>query len=411
MESLTEIAAAVSDLIVEVPNRRKWFSLRKDQLPPELAADVDDWLSAEQGADTRLRRARLNRTGRRRRKPIGASTAASYLRLLLEFITMEVQAGIPLESLSSLADVVDLDNVDRGLAKYQAHFNGEPRRHLGQVMRIVCLVARHWVGVDQDHDAELWVWTRDVSVSRHGMTPKNKALLMSLRDPHAQARLFGLPEKVMRKVLAKPPITESDAVRAQVAFAVAVLLSAPARIFNIASIHIDRHLRRVGSDAEERVFLEFPGVEVKNERDLMYELNEPAKLLFGPYMARIRPKLVGDPQNRHLFPGESDGPKGSALLSQQIGDLTEEIVGIRITAHQFRHIMGFLHLSRSGNDIATVAKALGNDEATARGFYAWLPQEEALKNWNETLKLKREELAPLIDGTGPKKRRRRRSKA
>jgi len=70
--------------------------------------------------------------------------------------------------------------------------------------------------------------------------------------------------------------------------------------------------------------------------------------------------------------------------------------------------MGFLHLARSGNDISTVAKALGNDEQTARQFYAWLPQEEALKNWDDTLKLKQEELAPLIDGTAAKPRRQRR---
>ena len=127
-------------------------------------------------------------------------------------------------------------------------------------------------------------------------------------------------------------------------------------------------------------------------------------------MERIRRHLVNDPQNRWLFPGEGKRHKGTALLSDQIGDLTEEVVGIRITAHQFRHIMGFLHLSRSGNDISTVAKALGNDEQTARQFYAWLSPEEALRNWDETLKLKQAELAPLIEGTSPKPRRQRRSR-
>jgi integrase len=405
MESLAELAAAVPDLIIEVPNRRAWFSLRLDQLPATLAADIKNWLAADQGTDPRLRRARVYRPTLPRRKPIRPRTAASYQQILLEFMTMETRAGVPLESLNTLADVVDLNNVDRGLAEYERHFKGEKRRHLGQVMRIVCLVARHWAGLSSEEVADLWAWAKDVGGPRHGMTPKNKSILLSLRDPHCLARLLGLGAKVIKEVLAKPRIRRRDAVRAQTAFAVALLLTAPARIGNIASIHLDRHLRRVGIGAAEQVFIEFCASEVKNERDLRYKLNEITKELLVLYLTRIRSKLTEDPENRWLFPGEGDAHKGSALLSAQIGDLTEEIVGYRITAHQFRHIMGFLHLARSGNDISTVAKALGNDEQTARQFYAWLPQEEALKNWDDTLKLKQEELAPLIDGTAAKPHR------
>jgi len=56
MESIERLAAAVPDLTVEVPDRRNWFSLRLDQLPPTLAADITDWLAADQGTDPRLRR-------------------------------------------------------------------------------------------------------------------------------------------------------------------------------------------------------------------------------------------------------------------------------------------------------------------------------------------------------------------
>jgi integrase len=327
---------------------------------------------------------------------------------MLEFITMETRAGVPLESLNTLADVVDLNNVDRGLAEYERHFKGEKRPHLGQVMRVICLVARHWVGLSSEEVADLWAWAKDVSVPRHGMTPRNKSTLLSLRDPNALARLLGLGPKVMKEVLAKPRIRQSDAVRAQAAFAVAMLLNAPARIDNIGSIHLDRHLRRIGTGMDEQMLIEFCAFEVKNKRDLRYKLNEISKELLVPYLTRIRSKLTEDPENRWLFPGEGHAHKGSSLLSGQIGDLTEEVVGYRITAHQFRHIMGFLHLARSGNDISTVAKALGNDEQTTRQFYAWLPQEEALKNWDDTLKLKQEELAPLIGGTAAKPRRQRR---
>jgi integrase len=279
-------------------------------------------------------------------------------------------------------------------------------------MRIVCLVARHWVGVEPDHLSELWVWTKDVSTTRHGMVQKNKELLMQLRDPQVLARLLGLPAKIMREELAKPSLRRTDAVRAQIAFVIKLLLNAPARPENISTTHLDRHVRRIGKGADEKLVLEFSGAEVKNNRDLMYPLSESTKELFDLYLDRVRPKFLHSTDNRYLFPGEADGPKGSSLLSQQIGDLTKEVVGIRVTAHQFRCIVAFLHLRRSGNDLLTVKEALGhNSIGTTSQYYAWLQQEDALATWNETLKLTEEELAPLMDNPAPTPRRRRRRKS
>jgi integrase len=412
MESLADLAAAIPDLIIEVPNRRNWYSLRLDELLPSLRADLEAWLSADQGADPRLRRARLNRNQRRRhRKPIRPSTAASYLRLILEFITMEVKAGIPLESLETLADVVDPDNIDRGLAEFENHFNGQKRTHLGQAMRIICLLARHWVGLDAELVSELWSWTKDVSVPRQGMTAKNKKVVIGLKDKRTLARILGLGFKLLREAAASPILSRRKAIEGQIGFLMVLLLNAPGRIGNIGGIHLDRHVRIVGSGADRRVFIEFPEAEVKNNRALLYELTAPTIEAFDLYMGRIRPKYVQTPDNRWLFPGEGNGHKGTALLSEQLADMTSAKAGIRLTAHQYRHLRVFLHLRRSRFDITTVAKALGHDEATCRKFYAWISDEEALANWDETLKLTQEELAPLIEGTAPKPPRRRRGKS
>ena len=147
MESLAEIAAAVSDLIIEVPNRRNWFRPRRDDLLKSLVDDLEAWLTHDQGTDMRARRARVHAGGRRRRGKIKARTAASYRCLMLEFIGMEVKGGVELSSLQTLADIVALDNVNKGLTAYEEHFKGEKRPHLGQVMRTICLVARHRVRV------------------------------------------------------------------------------------------------------------------------------------------------------------------------------------------------------------------------------------------------------------------------
>src|SRR5262245_17142521 len=128
MESIERLAAAIPDLNVEVPNRRNWFSLRLIDLPPSLADDITSWLARELGKTRRnvpsvsdRGRPSVERrvAGTRRRRAIRPSSAQSYLRLLLSFITMEVEGGVPLDSLCTLASVVDLDNVDTGLAAYE----------------------------------------------------------------------------------------------------------------------------------------------------------------------------------------------------------------------------------------------------------------------------------------------------
>jgi hypothetical protein len=59
------------------------------------------------------------------------------------------------------------------------------------------------------------------------------------------------------------------------------------------------------------------------------------------YIQQARPRFVRAP-SRFLFPNKSGGHKSSALLSQQIADLVERELGVRLAAHQVRHLAGFL---------------------------------------------------------------------
>ena len=421
MESLDDLAAAIPDLTVEVPNRRNWFSLRSKDLPQSLADDINSWLTRELGKSRRnepvpSERRRLSGERRvagtrRRRKSIRPSTAKSYLALLLAFITMQVRAGIQLNDLRSLRDVVDLDNADRGLAAYEQHFGGAKRRHLGQVMRVVCVVAGHWVRVEDDHLEELRAWTSEVSSdARYGMSERTKESVRALRDPRILARLLTAPEAVMAQVLSRPRISRGDAVLAQAAFATQFILNAPARILNAGQVHLDLNLRRIGAGAEQRVIIEFPAESVKNHVDLSYELSPDTIRLLELYLAKVRPKLLRDRSNRWLFPGEADGPKGLGLLSSQIADFTEKHVGVRLTAHRLRPAAGYIHMRRTNNDTLTVQRLLGHtDLKTTEKYYIWMSQDEATRAYDQSLRLTRDELAPLLDSKVRRVRRKKRT--
>jgi integrase len=412
---------SVPNLVVEVPNRRNWFSLRLKDLPQSLADDINRWLTRELGKSRRnepitSKRGRLSGERRvagtrRRRKSIRLSSAKSYLSLLLSFITMEVAAGTPLNDLHLLREVVDLDNADRGLAAYEQHFSGAKRRHLGQVMRVICVVAGHWVRVEDDHLEELRAWTSEVSSNaRYGMSERTKESVRALRDPRILARLLTAPELVMTQVLSRPRISRRDAVLAQAAFATQFILNAPERIHNSSRAHLDLNVRRVGVGIDQRIIIAYPAETVKNHVDLSYEFSPDTTRLFDLYLTKARRKLVRNKSNRWLFPGEADGPKGPGLLSSQIADFTEKHVGVRLTTHRLRPAAGYIHLRRSGNDTLTVQRLLGHkDLKTTKNYYIWFSQDEATRAYDESLRLTRDELAPLLDVPVPRVRRKRRS--
>jgi site-specific recombinase XerC len=411
---------SVPNLVVAVPNRRNWFSLRLKDLPQSLADDINSWLTRELGRSRRnesvaSERGRISGERRvagtrRRRKSIRPSSGKSYLGLLLSFITMEVRAGIPLDSLRSLRHVVDLDNADRGLAAYEQHFGGVKRRHLGQVMRVICIVAGHWVRVDDDHLEELRAWTNEVSSGAHyGMSETTKEAVRALRDPRTLGRLLTGAETMMTQILSRSGISQRDAVLAQAAFATQFVLNAPERIHNSSRAHLDVNVRRVGSGTDQRIIIEYPAESVKNNVDLTYELSPDTIRLLDLYLARVRPKLLRNKANRWLFPGEDDGPKGASLLSAQIAAFTEKHVGVRLTAHRLRPAAGYIHLRRSGNDTLTVQRLLGHkDLKTTARYYIWFSQDEATRAYDESLRLTRDELAPFLDVPVRRVRRKRR---
>jgi hypothetical protein len=421
MESLGDLAAAIPDVIIEVPNRRNWFSLRLERLPKSLAQDIDNWLAREEGKNRRVEAVTNQRGGlssesqvagtRRRRKPVRPSTARSYRALLLSFITMEVRAGVLMESLQMLRDVVDLDHVDRGLAAYEQHFGGVKRRHLGQIMRVLCIVAGHWVRVGEDQLAQLRTWTSEVTCdARYGMSERTKEAVRALRDTRLLARLLTAPEEVFGQILSRRPFRRCDAVRAQAAFATLFILNAPARIHNASRVHLDLNIRRIGTGSDQRVIIEYPAESVKNNIDLSYELSPETIRLLHLYLTKVRPKLLRDRSNRWLFPGEGGDPKGSGLLSSQIAEFTERHVGVRLSAHRLRPVAGYIHLRRSNNDTLTVQRLLGHtDLKTTEKFYIWMSQDEATRAYDETLRLTRDELVPLLDAPVRRRRRKRRT--
>lgn len=173
----------------------------------------------------------------------------------------------------------------------------------------------------------------------------------------------------------------------QTALAIELLLNAPVRIKNLASIDVDRHLVQVGGRRERRVHLRFPAHEVKNANDLEFPLLPETIDLLELYLQLWRPILCCGQDSPFLFPGDcADRPKGKATLSAQIKDVVFAYTRFEMPAHRFRHAAGKIFLDQNPGQYEVVRQLLGHkDINTTIAFYAGAETASAARHYAQTI--------------------------
>ena len=325
----------------------------------------------------------INMKSPRRIKPQSALRRVENLQRLVSGYVL--RGGDP-ASLQTLADVVRLDAVRKGLRFHLDRAGGKLIPTLDIMVVSVLSVARQWVKVDTATLDELKQLRRSLMTRQDcTMAPETRALLRQFDDEQRLAALLNTPGRVLRRAVSAKRLNLSKLVEAQAALAVQLLLDAPVRVGNLASVDLDRHVLRFGAGRAQRVHLHFPAAEVKNARELELPLTAETVELLDLYIEHVRPRLVRSP-NSFLFPGEANGPKGSALLSSQIGDFMHKHVGVRVSAHKFRHLIGYLFLKQNPGAHEVVRQLLGHKSiATTIRFYASLEQDEAFELYDSFL--------------------------
>jgi integrase len=385
--------------IIVVPDRRNRYSRPWESFPPSLKSDIDAMLEAAISPDL------LSPTSRR---PIKAISARSRLTLLRRLASALVVRGRDPLTLHSIADLVDPEAVREGLRFFLERSGGKRTADIHQTAKLMCTLAKHWVGVPADHLAELVVIRRRLDPGRHGMTAKNRAALRCFEDEVLVEKFVDLSETIARRHRNRSDIKVRDAVEVQIALAIELLTVAPVRCGNLASIHLDCNLVRIGASKDAQVHLHFPADAVKNEIELEFPLPRSTIDLLDLYVSKFRPELVRA-ANDWLFPGEAGGPKQGALLGNQVAKTLEREIGVRLTAHQFRHLAGYLYLKRNPGGHEVVRRLLGHKSIdTTTRFYAGMEVSEAIRHYDKHIESRRAELAEAKWDAKSKRSRRRR---
>lgn len=371
-----DLVTAWPKLRISVPDRRNHYTVPLGDFPASLANELETYRIALCGdvldIDSVL-------------KPIRPTSADHKVTALHRVASAAVANGMSPDSFPDIQAIVRPDTV-RTAFRFIRERNGKDKlKSFDTLLAHVLSTARHWVEAPDTDIAALNKIKRALNINTYVMSDATSAVLRDLDDPKLLRTLIQLPQTVFDEVERKKDISRTDLIKVQVALAIAILICAPIRPQNLASLHLERHLIKIGAGRQRRRHIRIPGAEVKNGEDLEYPLPDRVERLLVVYLDKFRPKIVRY-SNLFLFPGESTGHKKAGLLSNQIASLIETRLGVRITAHKFRAIAGKIILDQNpaGQEIAR--QVLGHrDINTTTTYYAPLQRDRAIQIYDKVL--------------------------
>ena len=328
-----------------------------------LRRDIEDYLQG-------LTRVRKSRLGQRIRplKPITIHTRRAELQGAAR---MAVKVGVPIEKLDSLTALLAPMVAEKVLNGYRDKNGGHPKLYTIDLAGRFLAIAKETKCLG-DADCELLDEMREILDQERpeGFTPKNTALIRQILTTGVWERVVKLPFAMMaeaRRQQQHSPVRA--AVLAQLAVAIAILILVPLRIKNLTEIRLGINLSKPDGP-KSQYWVNFPDYDVKNRMKLEYPLEHFVTPLIDEYVHDFRPTLLRGRDEDYLFPGMHKGAKGKITFSAQITDAIVKRIGLRITAHQFRHAVGALILQKHPGNYELVRLILGhrNVQTTIRCY-------------------------------------------
>lgn len=379
-----------------VPDNRRNYALPWDTFPATLKADADAWLYHLSDEDV-FAEADFD--------PLRPASLITRKKQIHEYISALVLQGEAAEDLCTLADVVTLDRMKKGLKFFWDRAGGKASLHGGQIASVVRSIAKHWVKLDEPELDRLRVISRKIMPAPTGMTPANRTRLRPLLDEETKIRLLNLPERMRAEIVRRGAPTRSLALELQTAVAIEVLIMMPLRIKNLNHLKIGVDLLR-GRDKGWTIAI--PEEDVKNGMPLEALLPAPTARLIDLYLEKYWP-LLADPNTAWLFPGQDPRkPKCQDALRQQIQKSIWVRCGLRFNPHTFRHSAGLIILIDDPGAHGQVQRVVGHKTIlTTVSTYSGMETLASIGHYDELIQRMRGDLPTRKDSADRPRRTRR----
>lgn len=288
-------------------------------------------------------------------RPVRPATAQTRCRQLRAAASCLVHSGVPVSEITSIATLVEVQNVKRILNFLIQRSGGSTSGGVAQMATFLAKIALHWVKVDADHHAKLQRLAARVAVQGSGMTAKNRERLRPFDDHNTVIEFVCFPDTIRKKVEKDKRPARLKARHAQMAAAIAILLVIPLRRTNLAAIDLERHFiaNRNG------VYLMIPEHETKNRTPINFQIPPFALEIVKWYIREYRPYLL-DCESTALFPGRDGKPKSPQTLAIQIKETVWEFLGLEFNIHLFRHTASKIFLDLNPGNYEVVRQLLSH---------------------------------------------------
>jgi integrase len=369
------------------PCKRTPYWLRLDELPASLQQELQDYLHRLEHPDPFVGPgARILRPG----------TVMQYRHMLVMLASALVRSGVPIEQLTSIAVLVRPDHVQQALRFLYERAGSR----VSSYVHLVAFRARHVAGhvglPEQDRARldEILAWVNRAAPPKRGLADKNRKLLEHLDDPAFVHRLVMLPSRLLAAAKQRTAIRLALSL-ARDAVAIELLLTCSMRVGNLIDLLLGESIRRLGEGADARWVIDLPGEKVKNAQPLRFALLPESAQLLEEYLADWHHRWCGHGV-AWLFPDPNGSHVQGKHLSDSVAKRARRYVGVRITAHQFRHLATELYLREDPNGLGIVSQHLGHrDLNTTKRFYAREQTRLATARYHEVLTKQRAAVPPL----------------
>ncbi|MGC2077275.1 MAG: tyrosine-type recombinase/integrase [Xanthobacteraceae bacterium] len=353
---------------VSTPSKAALRRFDWQQLPASFQNDVEchlTWTSVPDPLDENARR-----------RPLAPKTRHLRREYIHSAVSAAVAGGIDPAQLTSLATLVAPDTFKAALVHRLKQDGSKLTAYTHGVAGTLIAIAQEWVNVPAETLAGLKAMRRKLGNLPTGLTSKNKALLRKFDNPLLLEKLIALPDKLWRKARRELAESRRPFIDLQNALAIDLLIHVPLRMENLSALMFGVHLHWPQGPGRAAQVV-FAGDETKNQVQLEFEI--PAALAdhLHTYRNEIAPVVTGKRPDA-VFVTWTGKPRGQAAITDAIEKAILKNLGVRLTPHQFRHLVAKIILDANPGAYELVRQMLGHKNTkTTTNFYAGIDTRRA----------------------------------
>lgn len=278
-----------------------------------------------------------------------------------------VMTGVPIEEVTSLTSLVTPLTRAKEILRFLYDRAGhKPSAAGSHVAELLGMVAKYHARLPQPDIRQITRWGSVVKLTYTGMTEKNQRSIAEAMEPERERLLLELPTALMavaRRL--RPTAPRQAASMALRAVALQFLSRIPLRLANVVGLRLDSHLQRSDPRRGAITHIVIPPHETKNSRAINMPVSKETDDFLQEWIRDFRP-LVAAADCHYLFPGHGTGdrPMTPQGMRDAIKTVTRENVGVKLSPHQFRHLVAHQFLEESPGDYEDVRRLLGQASLT-----------------------------------------------